>query len=195
MEKQQLAALGEALPRLLEQLNTPDQHADEDAESIASFPDDPTIEFKVGRMALGYAAQEDRLVLVAHDVEAGEDESIPPTLSCRFTREQARSLSESCAEAVAGGRPICQLCHRPIDPEGHMCPRANGHQKLTRREGGRPEPVQSLTERAGPLCRTRNMLPSKALSGVGWMCMQPVELAASCAQTRRAITAAVWTSS
>jgi len=60
MEKQQLAALGEALPRLLEQLNTPDQHADEDAESIASFPDDPTIEFKVGRMALGYAAQEDR---------------------------------------------------------------------------------------------------------------------------------------
>jgi uncharacterized repeat protein (TIGR03847 family) len=136
MEKQQLAALGEALPRLLEQLNTPDQHADEDAESIASFPEDPTIEFKVGRMALGYAAQEDRLVLVAHDVEAGEDESIPPTLSCRFTREQARSLSESCAEAVAGGRPICQLCHRPIDPEGHMCPRANGHQKLTRREGG-----------------------------------------------------------
>jgi uncharacterized repeat protein (TIGR03847 family) len=135
MEKQQVAALGEALPRLLEQLTTPDQHADEDAESIASFPDDPTIEFKVGRMALGYAVQEDRLVLVAHDIEAGEDESIPPTLSCRFTREQARSLSESCAEAVAGGRPICQLCHRPIDPEGHMCPRANGHQKLTRREG------------------------------------------------------------
>ena len=94
------------------------------------------IDFKVGRMALGYAAQEDRLVLVAHDVEAGEDESVPPTLSCRFTREQARSLSESCAEAVAGGRPTCQLCHRPIDPEGHMCPRANGHQKLTRREGG-----------------------------------------------------------
>src|SRR5262249_29879297 len=146
------------------------QHADEDAESIASFPDDPTIEFKVGRMALGYAAQEDRLVLVAHDVEAGEDESIQPTLSCRFTREQARSLSESCAEAVAGGRPICQLCHRPIDPEGHMCPRANGHQKLTRREGregGRPEPAQRLTERAGPLCRARNMLPSEVLSGVG----------------------------
>jgi len=136
MEKQQLAALGEALPRLLEQLNTPDQHADEDAESITSFPDDPTIEFKVGRMALGYATQEDRLVLLAHDVEAGEDESAQPTLSCRFTREQARSLSESCADAVAGGRPLCQLCHRPIDPEGHMCPRANGHQKLRRREEG-----------------------------------------------------------
>src|SRR5438093_10401531 len=74
MEKQQLAALGEALPRLLEQLNTPDQHADEDAESIASFPDDPTIEFKVGRMPLGYAAQGDRLVLVSHGAEAGDDQ-------------------------------------------------------------------------------------------------------------------------
>jgi uncharacterized repeat protein (TIGR03847 family) len=135
MEKQQLAALGEAIPRLLEQLNTPDQHADEDAESIGSFPDDPMVDFKVGRMALGYAAQEDRLVLVAHDLEAGEDEEISPTFACRFTRDQARSLSESCTDAVAGGRPICQLCQRPIDPEGHMCPRANGHQKLTRREG------------------------------------------------------------
>lgn len=136
LEKQQLAALGEAIPRLLEQLQTPDQHADDNTESIATFPEDPTVDFKVGRMALGYAGQEDRLVLVAHDVELGDDESAPPTFSCRFTREQARVLSESCAEAVAGGRPLCQLCHRPIDPEGHMCPRANGHQKLTRRESG-----------------------------------------------------------
>jgi uncharacterized repeat protein (TIGR03847 family) len=130
VEKQQLAALGEAIPRLLEQLNTPDQHAHEDAESIATFPEAPTVDFKVGRMALGYAAAEDRLVLVAHDLEESEDEALPPTFSCRFTREQARMLSDACAEAVAGGRPICPLCHRPIDPEGHMCPRANGHQKL-----------------------------------------------------------------
>jgi uncharacterized repeat protein (TIGR03847 family) len=136
VEKQQLAALGEAIPRLLEQLNSPDQHADEDAETITTFPDEPTVDFKVGRMALGYAASEDRLVLLAHDLEAGDDEANPPTFSCRFTREQARSLSDTCAEAVAGGRPICPLCHRPIDPEGHMCPHANGHQKIPQRDRG-----------------------------------------------------------
>lgn len=136
VEKQQLAALGEAIPRLLEQLDTQDQHADEDAESIRHFPDAPTVDFKVGRMALGYAAQEDRLVLMTHTVEDGDDESLPPTFACRFTREQARSLSEACAEAVAGGRPLCTLCHRPIDPQGHMCPKANGHQKLVPRGGG-----------------------------------------------------------
>ena len=55
VEKQQLGALGEAIPRLLEQLKTPDQHRREDLESIGLFPDDPTIEFKVGRLALGYS--------------------------------------------------------------------------------------------------------------------------------------------
>ncbi|GIX49110.1 MAG: hypothetical protein KatS3mg131_3321 [Candidatus Tectimicrobiota bacterium] len=131
VEKQQLAALGEAIPRLLEQLTLPDRHAGEPAAPITSFPDEPTVEFKVGRLALGYAAAEDRLVLVAHALEDEEAGVRVPTFSCRFTREQARVLSKACADAVAGGRPLCVLCHRPIDPEGHMCPRANGHQKVS----------------------------------------------------------------
>jgi uncharacterized repeat protein (TIGR03847 family) len=142
VEKQQLAALGEAIPRLLEQLDSTDQHAHEDAALITRFPDQPTVEFKVGRLALGYAAQEDRLALIAHALEEeaeegedDEDDSDTPQFSCRFTREQARRLSNSCADAVAGGRPICPVCHRPIDPEGHLCPRANGHQRLPRPEG------------------------------------------------------------
>ena len=147
MEKQQLAGLGEAIPRLLEQLDTPDQHANEQADAVSYFPETPTVEFKVGRLALGYSAQEDRLVLIAHALEAeaeeddnddnDDDDTSSPTFTCRFTREQARLLSNSCADAVAGGRPICPLCHRPIDPEGHLCPRANGHQRLPR-AGGAP---------------------------------------------------------
>lgn len=151
VEKQQLSALGEAIPRLIEQLDSDDQHPDVDSRPISYFPDDPTVEFKVGRLALGYAAQEDRLVLVAHDLGPDPDEEDDmglggeqeseydpdvPAFSCRFTREQARFLSNSCADAVAGGRPACVLCHRPINPEGHMCPRANGHQKLPQTEGG-----------------------------------------------------------
>lgn len=148
LEKQQLAALGEAIPRLLEQLTSPDQHANDDVQPIHYFPDDPTVEFKVSRLALGYATHEDRLVLVAHDLETDledDDEEADisgpsqgpevPTFSCRFTRDQARVLSTSCADAVKGGRPICTLCHRPINPEGHMCPSTNGHQKITLPEG------------------------------------------------------------
>ena len=142
VEKQQLAALGEAIPRLIEQLDSEDQHPDFDPRPIHYFPDDPTVDFKVSRLALGYAAQEDRLVLVAHSLEAeteddeddAEMDSDLPAFSCRFSREQARFLSNSCADAVAGGRAACVLCHRPMDPEGHMCPRANGHQRLPETE-------------------------------------------------------------
>jgi uncharacterized repeat protein (TIGR03847 family) len=140
VEKQQLAGLGEAIPRLLEQLDTPDRHANAAADTVSGFPEQPTVEFKVGRLALGYAAQEDRLVLIAHALEPEEEDdddndASAPTFTCRFTREQARLLSNSCADAVAGGRPMCPLCHRPIDPEGHLCPRANGHRRLPLPEG------------------------------------------------------------
>ena len=52
VEKQLLATLGDSLPRLLDQLNTSDQHSGEEVDTITLFPDDPTVEFKVGRMAL-----------------------------------------------------------------------------------------------------------------------------------------------
>ncbi|MDE0205190.1 MAG: DUF3090 family protein [Candidatus Tectomicrobia bacterium] len=144
VEKQLLSALGESLPRLLDQLTTSDQHADDEAEAITLFPDDPTVEFKVGRLALGYASGEDRVVLVAHDVEDGDENDLPPAFSCRFTRQQARRLSEACSEAVAGGRPTCPLCQRPMDIEGHMCPRANGHQKVNVREDAESDEDDAL---------------------------------------------------
>jgi hypothetical protein len=28
---------------------------------------------------------------------------------------------------VEQGRPPCPLCGYPLDPEGHACPRTNGH--------------------------------------------------------------------
>jgi len=28
---------------------------------------------------------------------------------------------------VASGRPPCPLCGQPLDKQGHICPRKNGH--------------------------------------------------------------------
>jgi uncharacterized repeat protein (TIGR03847 family) len=46
------------------------------------------------------------------------------------TREQMLSLARHGASVCAAGRPRCQLCGNPIDPEGHECPALNGHRKL-----------------------------------------------------------------
>ena len=45
------------------------------------------------------------------------------------TREQMLSLARHGASVCAQGRPRCQLCGNPIDPEGHQCPALNGHRE------------------------------------------------------------------
>jgi uncharacterized repeat protein (TIGR03847 family) len=54
--------------------------------------------------------------------------------SVRFsiTPGQASALARRGLELVEAGRPPCPLCGHPIDPEGHSCPRTNGHRPPTR---------------------------------------------------------------
>lgn len=41
------------------------------------------------------------------------------------TRPQVRAMAAVGTAAVAAGRPVCDLCDQPIDPDGHVCPRMN----------------------------------------------------------------------
>ena len=42
-----------------------------------------------------------------------------------MTRSQAAAFCDHADELVAAGRPNCQWCGNPIDPDGHPCPRMN----------------------------------------------------------------------
>ena len=44
-----------------------------------------------------------------------------------LTRAQAAALVRRGWDLVRAGRPACPLCGNPMDPEGHSCPRTNGH--------------------------------------------------------------------
>lgn len=52
---------------------------------------------------------------------------IPELIRVWATREQMLALSRHGAAVAAQGRPTCQFCGNPIDPEGHNCPAMNGH--------------------------------------------------------------------
>ena len=58
--------------------------------------------------------------------EADDDDG-PDVLRVRLTADDARSFVERAARIVASGRPPCPLCGQPLDPQGHICPRRNGH--------------------------------------------------------------------
>jgi uncharacterized repeat protein (TIGR03847 family) len=40
-------------------------------------------------------------------------------------RSQAAAFCDRAEQVVAAGRPNCQWCDLPIDPDGHPCPRMN----------------------------------------------------------------------
>jgi uncharacterized repeat protein (TIGR03847 family) len=63
------------------------------------------------------------------ELEAGERAA----RSVRFwaTREQMLSLARHGAAVCAAGRPRCQLCGNPLDPEGHVCTALNGHREMS----------------------------------------------------------------
>ena len=127
MEKQQVGALAQALAAILE-----------DLPPLAPLPpgvelelEEPVLaEWAVGSLRIDYDRDLDQIVLVAEEVLEVDDEGEPIVTGgmarMAATREQIAALAERSAALVAAGRPPCQLCGYPLDPEGHTCPKTNG---------------------------------------------------------------------
>jgi uncharacterized repeat protein (TIGR03847 family) len=131
LEKQQVAALAEYLAGILADL--PDA-ADEPTDLDLIEP--VVAEWVVGSLAVAYEEAADRILLVAEELVAQpddeddeapdvDDEEEPASARFRLTRDQVAAFIRRAAELMVSGRPLCQLCGRPIDPEGHACPRLN----------------------------------------------------------------------
>jgi uncharacterized repeat protein (TIGR03847 family) len=119
-EKQQVSVLAEYLGRLVADLDLPDvvQAAPELEE-----PSEP--HWVVGTLGVTYDESLDRIVLVAEELVAEDEDG--DTARFTITREQAVAFTVRATALVEAGRPPCPLCGGPIDPEGHQCPRTNGH--------------------------------------------------------------------
>jgi uncharacterized repeat protein (TIGR03847 family) len=136
-EKQQVAALGEYLRELLEDLPAPADRPHGEALELR----EPLVPVWIaGSMAVAYDHEVDRIVVVVREVQAraDDDEDDDPgdeddddgeddgaLLRVHLDRGQALAFAERAATLVAAGRPSCRFCGRPIDPDGHPCPRMN----------------------------------------------------------------------
>jgi uncharacterized repeat protein (TIGR03847 family) len=99
------------------------------ANPLSPFPEEASLDLKVGRLGLGLDQTEGNIVFFAYEAEEAEDEPEQgdAVLACRAAPAQCRDLVAMIEAIVASGRPICRLCLGPIDPEGHVCARSNGH--------------------------------------------------------------------
>lgn len=123
MEKAQVAGLVAYLVGMLSDMPPPDDVPPVDMDLIEPL----VAEWVVGALAVIHDEDADRIVIIADEmVEEGEDGA---RARITATREQVAALSVEGAEAVAAGRPPCPLCGQPLDPEGHVCVRLNGHRQ------------------------------------------------------------------
>ena len=87
-------------------------------------------EFRVDTLALAWDPERDVLVIECHDQdpEEAEEESVQ-TLRVVLSAQAARAFARRCTAVVSAGRPSCPFCGQPLDPTGHICPRANGYRR------------------------------------------------------------------
>jgi len=132
VEKVQIQTLAVGLEQFLAEVseqypNLPEASPEYKEQNMRITPPlDPL--FRVGEMGLGYDAEHDLVVLVAK--EQLDEEKDPEEASVvRFwcTRSQLRAMCRWGVEVAAQGRPICPQCGEPMEPEGHFCPKRNGH--------------------------------------------------------------------
>jgi uncharacterized repeat protein (TIGR03847 family) len=130
-EKEHVALLSQAVDQVLLQRAGNDADAVIEPDPIIhggmdlEYPLDPA--FRAGRVNLGLDQDSDYFVVIAYEVLDEEDDTPPSVARFWATPAQMRAFSIHGHEIVAAGRPICSMCGQPIDPEGHFCPRRNGH--------------------------------------------------------------------
>jgi uncharacterized repeat protein (TIGR03847 family) len=147
LEKLQVAALADRLGDMLDELV---RRGTEGAEEVPGAVgdtgalDEPVIEaFRVGTLTLSWDTGDELVIIEARafdpeddepelDADADElddidDDDGPDILRVRITAAAARAFIARALRVIAAGRPPCPLCGQPLDPQGHLCPRRNGH--------------------------------------------------------------------
>jgi uncharacterized repeat protein (TIGR03847 family) len=138
IEKSQLQSLAVGIEQFLAEISRQNPDLEEASADYAEEqmrinpPVDPA--FRVGEIGLGYDQIRDRVVLFVREIQAEEGEQQTEAESetgtvYRFwcTRSQLRRLARWGVEIASRGRPMCPQCGQPMEPEGHFCPKKNGH--------------------------------------------------------------------
>jgi uncharacterized repeat protein (TIGR03847 family) len=135
LEKQEVANLAISVLQMLEELAEKNPGLTPTVvKKKALFAESPVEPFfRVGQLMVGYDEEDDKIWIIAKALFVNESGSIVerveddvPAVRFVATRAQMRALSDHALEVISKGRPTCPLCGRPIDREGHFCPRSDG---------------------------------------------------------------------
>ena len=140
VEKEQVALLAAEAVAFLDRIG--EEYPEEPGESSTLHPSAAQVTAPSDRLSrarfwgLGFPPPRRLALLELRERAEDEDDDDEPAEEAALedegyvarifaTRAQVRAMAARGAEAVSGGRPLCQLCNFPMDPAGHICPRWN----------------------------------------------------------------------
>ena len=129
LEKTQLSGLGDAIRSILtdEGVGLAPQPIDEmDNPAPVPLNTDVEMDIRAGQLSVGLDQENRLLVIIGAESELDEQAQ---RITAQFDFGRARGFRVAIDDLVAAGRPTCPLCTAPIDPEGHVCPKSNGHHR------------------------------------------------------------------
>lgn len=150
LEKQQVTVLAERIDELLDEVM---RSGDGDSTVPAVAPvamedkqplEQPIVEeFRAGTMTLSWDSADERVVVEVFPFteeavitpDQPEEEINEPepeeVFLVRLEPGAARAFTKRAQSVVEAGRSPCPFCGGPIDPSGHLCPRANGFRRTS----------------------------------------------------------------
>jgi uncharacterized repeat protein (TIGR03847 family) len=142
LEKQQVAVLAERIDELLDEVMASGASetlipavAPVGLEDSAPLEQPIDEQFRAGTMTLSWDPAIARVVIEVFPLldtsEEDEEEEVEPeeVFLIRLEAGAARAFVQRAALVIEAGRPDCPFCGSPIDPEGHLCVRANGFRR------------------------------------------------------------------
>lgn len=141
LEKSQVIAIADRLEILLRELRRIDPSL-----VIERLPRDdqpleaPIVEeFRVGIVSLSWLSDREMVSIElqavnenapeSEEIFGDDDSDAPDLLRVILSPSQTDAFVKRAAVVVNAGRPPCPFCGLALDPQGHVCPRANGYRR------------------------------------------------------------------
>jgi uncharacterized repeat protein (TIGR03847 family) len=136
-EKSQATALAERITTIIREIK---KSAPLSAVNPGPVDDAPLelpldSEFAIGAIGIAFDPEllEIEISFRAEESETfgdeASDEDSGPVVEVHLDLSMALAFAQRTMALVAAGRPLCPFCSSPIDPKGHLCPRANGYRR------------------------------------------------------------------
>lgn len=139
LEKSQVAALSERLNYMLKEIRMVHPLAQKAQLVRDSLPLDMPVmdEFRIGSIAIFFDEETELIQIDLREVNVNDEdiEDDSPLMEdvevirAFITPGQAKTFHDRAELVIAAGRQPCPFCGFPIDPQGHLCARANGYRR------------------------------------------------------------------